>query len=110
ASDWVSREDPARDGTASLTIVETNDGGAEEIWTYTPGQPPADFTPLTWPHVPEFPHRERRSRLSQRVSTTGNRAPKALPPSPAWPPPVAAAPLAEPVSEPVVERTARPAQ
>jgi hypothetical protein len=42
ASEWVSREDPARDGTASLAIVETHDGVAEEVWTYTPGQPPAD--------------------------------------------------------------------
>src|SRR5207302_2651813 len=92
ASDWVNREDPARDGTASLAIVETQDGVTEEVWTYTPGQPAADFTPLTWPHVPEFPHRERRSRLSQRVSTTGSRPPKALPPSPAWPTPVVAAP------------------
>jgi hypothetical protein len=93
ASDWVSREDPGRDGTASLAIVEFHDGVAEEIWTYTPGQPAADLTPLTWPHVPEFPKRERRSRLSQRVSAAaGNRAPKALPPSPAWPPPVAPVP------------------
>jgi hypothetical protein len=103
ASDWVSREDPARDGTASLAIVETIDGVTEEIWTYTPGQPAADFTPLTWPHVPEFPHRERRSRLSQRVSAAGGRAPRALPPSPAWPPPVAAAPQRGP------ERPVKPA-
>src|SRR4051812_40152947 len=88
ASEWGSREDPGRDGTASLAIVETIDGITEEIWTYTPGQPAADFTPLTWPHVPEFPHRERKSRLSQRVSAAAaNRAPKALPPSPAWPTP-----------------------
>ena len=100
ASDWVSREDPERDGTASLAIVETHEGITEEIWTYTPGQPAADFTPLTWPAVPEFPKRERRSRLSQRVSTTGNRAPKALPPSPAWP--IAVAPA------PVIDRTEKP--
>jgi hypothetical protein len=45
--------------------------------------------------VPEFPNRERRSRLSQRVRSTGDRPPKALPPSPAWPP--AAATVPEPV-------------
>jgi hypothetical protein len=103
ASDWVSREDPARDGTASLAIVEVHDGVDEEIWTYTPGQPAADFTPLTWPRVPEFPRRERRSRLSQRVSAAGSRAPRALPPSPAWPPPARAA------SAPVIDRPDRAA-
>ena len=69
ASEWVSREDPARDGTASLAIVETQDGVAEEVWTYTPGQPAPDFSPLSWPAVPEFPSRQRKSRLRERVGT-----------------------------------------
>ena len=69
ASDWVSREDPGRDGTVSLAIVETQDGLAEEVWTYTPGQPAPDFSPLTWPPVPEFPSRKRKSRLRERVES-----------------------------------------
>jgi hypothetical protein len=99
ASEWVSREDPARDGTASLTIVETHDGVTEEIWTYTPGQPAAGFTPLTWPGVPAFATRERRSRLRQRVSAGAQREPRVVP-SPAWP-------IAAP--EPVIDRTEPPA-
>ena len=92
ASEWVSREDPARDGTASLAIVETQDGVTEEVWTYTPGQPAADFSPLNWAAVPEFPNRERKSRLRERVERAGpvvERAPTVVPvPSP--PRPVAA--------------------
>jgi hypothetical protein len=84
ASEWVSREDPARDGTASLVIVETQDGVAEEVWTYTPGQPAPDFSPLTWPAVPEFPSRQRKSRLRERIETgvVVERAPAVVPPSP----------------------------
>jgi hypothetical protein len=109
ASDWVSREDPTRDGTASLAIVETHDGVTEEVWTYTPGQPAAGFTPLTWPGVPEFSNRERRSRLSQRVSAAGNRAraPKALPPSPAWPLAAPPARVIEQREQPAVQEAPR---
>ena len=85
ASEWVSREDPARDGTAGLAIVETQDGIAEEVWTYTPGPPAADFSPLNWAAVPEFPHRERKSRLRERVERAGpvvERAPTVVPPRP----------------------------
>ena len=64
ASEWASREDPARDGTARLAIVETQDGVAEEVWTYTPGQPAPDLSPLSWTAVPEFPSRQRKSRRS----------------------------------------------
>jgi hypothetical protein len=104
ASEWVSREDPARDGTTSLAIVETQDGVAEEVWTYTPGQPAPDFSPLNWAAVPAFPNRERRSRLSQRVSAAaGNRAASAAPPSPAWPPAVVA-----PAPDPVVDWAEQP--
>ena len=93
ASDWVSREDPARNGTASLAIVETQDGVAEEVWMYTPGRPAADFSPLNWAPVPAFPHRERKSRLRERVATAVvvERAPAVVPPSPP-PPPVFVAP------------------
>jgi hypothetical protein len=98
ASDWVSREDPARDGTASLEIVETNDGVAQQVWTYAPAEPPADFAPLTWPGVPDFATREKKSRLRERMG-----------PVPVEPAPVVAPPslplyvVAPP--EPVVERT-----
>jgi hypothetical protein len=101
ASEWVSREDPARDGTASLAIVETQDGVTEEVWTYTPGRPPADFSPLSWAAAPEFPHRERRSRLRERVGSAVvvERAPAVVPPSPP-PRPVVVAP-----PEPEIVRT-----
>jgi hypothetical protein len=86
ASEWVSREDPARDGTASLAIVETHDGVAEEVWTYTPGQPPAaDVRPLSWAVPPAFPIKPRTSRLRERVERSGpavERAPIVVPPSP----------------------------
>ena len=39
ASEWVSREDPARNGAATLAIIETRDGVTEEVWTYPPGPP-----------------------------------------------------------------------
>jgi len=100
ASEWVSREDPARDGTAGLAIVETQDGIAEEVWTYTPGQPAADFGPLNWPAVPEFPHRERKSRLRERVERAVpvvERAPTVVPPSPVQRPVFVAPPEPEPV-------------
>jgi hypothetical protein len=101
ASEWVSREDPARDGTASLAIVETQDGLAEEVWTYTPGQaPPADVRPLNWAAPPAFPTRQRTSRLRERVERSGpavERAPTAVPPSPPPRPVVVARPEPEPV-------------
>ena len=37
ASEWVSREDPARDGAASLAIIETRDGVPEEVSTSASG-------------------------------------------------------------------------
>jgi hypothetical protein len=102
ASEWVSREDPARDGTASLAIVETQDGVAEEVWTYTPGQPPApDVSPLTWAAPPAFPTRPRTSRLRERVERSGpaaERAPTVVPPSPPPRPVVVAQPDLKPVT------------
>ena len=102
ASEWVSREDPARDGTASLAIVETHDGVAEEVWTYTPGQTPADdVSPLRWAAPPAFPNRERKSRLRERVGTAVvvERAPTVVPPNP---PP---RPVFVPPAEPEIVRT-----
>lgn len=100
ASEWVSREDPARDGTASLAIVETQDGIAEEVWTYTPGEAAPDFSPPSWPAVPEFPNRQRKSRLRERVERAGpvvERAPTVVPPTPLQ------RPVAQP--EPEIVRT-----
>jgi hypothetical protein len=98
ASDWVSREDPARDGTARLAIVETQDGVTEEVWTYTPGQPAADFGPLSWAAVPEFPTRERKSRLRERVASAPLAVERA--PAVAAPPPRPPRPVAPPEPEP----------
>ncbi|MDX6440343.1 MAG: hypothetical protein QOE43_72 [Gaiellaceae bacterium] len=100
ASEWVSREDPARDGTASLAIVETQDGVAEEVWTYTPGQPAPDFSPLNWAAAPEFPSRQRKSRLRERVGSAVviERAPAVVPPSAPPPPSVV---VARPEPKPV---------
>ncbi len=102
ASEWVSREDPARNGTASLAIVETQDGVAEEVWTYTPGRPAPDFSPLNWAAVPAFPSRERKSRLRERMATAVvvERAPTVVAPS-APPRPVFVAP-----PEPAIVTTA----
>jgi len=99
ASEWVSREDPARDGTASLAIVETQDGVAEEVWTYHPGQPAPDVSPLRWAAPPEFPSRQRKSRLRERVGTAVvvERAPTVVPPSP----PQRAVAVARPEPKPV---------
>ena len=104
ASDWVNREDPARDGTARLEIVETHDGVTEQVWTYTPGQPAPEFNPLSWAAVPEFPSRRRKSRLRERVGTAVvvERAPTVVPPSPAPRPVVVARPEPKPVRRPEV--------
>jgi hypothetical protein len=94
ASEWVRREDPGRDGTASLEIVETNDGVAQQVWTYAPAQPPADLSPLTWPRVPDFATREKKSRLRERI-----RPVPVEPARPSSPPLVVASP------KPEIERT-----
>jgi hypothetical protein len=109
ASEWVSREDPARDGTASLAIVETQDGVAEEVWTYTPGQPAPEFSPLSWAAVPEFPSRQRRSRLRERVANAVvvERAPAVVPPSPPRRPVFIPPPEPEPVTTAWVTPPAR---
>jgi hypothetical protein len=36
AFEWLNAEDPARNGTATLAIVETEDGVSTEVWTYPP--------------------------------------------------------------------------
>jgi hypothetical protein len=87
ASEWVSREDPARDGAASLAIIETRDGVPEEVWTYPPPAPVEredltarlGFNPVTWVGVPEFSGDDHRSRLRQRVWPADDRAPAVVP-------------------------------
>jgi hypothetical protein len=97
AFEWLHREDPARTGRATLTILETCDGVSEEVWTYPPA--PANgqelvarlgFNPLNWPGVPGYSADERKSRLRQRVGATDRRADEA--PSPKVEHVVAAAP------------------
>jgi hypothetical protein len=103
ASEWLSREDPARDGSATLAILETRDGVTEEVWTYPAVQTGNDqdlvgrlgFNPLTWAGVPEYSSYEQKSRLRQRVWPVADRAPTVLP-SPAQP-------VASP--EPEIDRT-----
>jgi hypothetical protein len=83
ASDWLSREDPARDGAATLAIVETRDGVTAEVWTYPPAQPAGGqeliarlgFNPLTWVGVPEF-------SADERVWPVADRAPTVVPSTP----------------------------
>src|ERR1700730_8213373 len=87
ASEWVSREDPARDGAASLAIIETRDGVPEEVWTYPPPEPVEredltarlGFNPVTWVGVPEFSGDDHRSRLRQRVWPADDRATAVVP-------------------------------
>jgi hypothetical protein len=87
ASEWVSREDPGRDGAATLAIIETHDGVPEEVWTYPPPEPVEredltarlGFNPVTWVGVPAFSADERKSRLRQRVWPADDRAPTAVP-------------------------------
>ena len=38
AVEWLNREDPAREGSARLAIIETRAGLAEEVWTYPPSK------------------------------------------------------------------------
>jgi hypothetical protein len=96
ASEWVSREDPARNGAATLAIIETRDGVTEEVWTYPPGPPVGGqdltarlgFNPLTWVGVPEF-------NTAERVWPVANHAATVLP---STPPPLA-------LLEPEIETT-----
>jgi hypothetical protein len=86
ASEWVSREDPGRDGVATLAIIETRDGVTAEVWTYPPAQPAGGqelmarlgFNPLTWVGVPEFSAAERVWPVADRVPTA---LPSTVPPA-----------------------------
>ncbi|HEY8317093.1 MAG TPA: hypothetical protein VIG35_09525 [Gaiellaceae bacterium] len=103
AFEWLNSEDPARNGTATLAIVETHDGVSEEVWTYPPAPSSSGelvnrlgFNPVTWAGTPDYSVAEHKSRLRERVASTAARQP--LPP-----------PLPEtPVRAPVVEQAPAP--
>jgi hypothetical protein len=87
AFEWLDREDPARTGSATLSILETCDGVSEEVWTYPPA--PANgqelvsrlgFNPVSWAGVPGFSAEERKTRLRSRVGASDPREDEA--PSP----------------------------
>jgi hypothetical protein len=57
AFEWLQREDPQRDGTDRLSIIETRDGGRHEVWSYPPSEEPSagqelvevyGFNPVSW--------------------------------------------------------------
>ena len=57
AFEWLQREDPQRDGTDRLSIIETRDGGRHEVWSYPPSEEPSagqelvevyGFNPVAW--------------------------------------------------------------
>jgi hypothetical protein len=110
AFDWLNSEDPARNGTATLAIVETHDGVSEEVWTYPPAPSSMGelvnrlgFNPVTWAGTPSYSVAEHKSRLRERVASTAVRLPlpetpvlapvvepaRVQKPSPALPPPAA---------------------
>lgn len=103
ASDWLTSEDPGRNGTAKLAIVETRDGVSEEVWSYPPAPSHAGelvgrlgFDPVTWAGTPDYSVAEHKSRLSERVASSATRLPlrPPLPEPPPLPAPVVEAPRA----------------
>jgi hypothetical protein len=103
ASEWVSREDPGRDGGATLAIIETRDGVTAEVWSYPPAQPTGGqeliarlgFNPLTWVGVPEYSGDEQKSFLQQRVPSVAPSVAPSAPPPPPLPPVVFSEPEPE---------------
>jgi hypothetical protein len=94
AFDWLNTEDPARNGSSTLAIVELHDGVSEEVWTYPPAPGTTDqlvgrlgFNPVTWTGTPDYSAAEQKSRLRARVALTATRLPLR---------PVHVAPVAEP--------------
>src|SRR5579864_2818097 len=86
ASEWLTSEDPGRNGTAKLAIVETRDGVSEEVWTYPPAPSHAGelvgrlgFDPVTWTGTPDYSVAEHKSRLSERVASSATRLPLPAP-------------------------------
>jgi hypothetical protein len=102
AVDWLNTKDPARNGTATLAIVELHDGEAHEVWTYPPPPGTADqlvgrlgFNPVTWAGVPDYSAAEQKSRLRARVASTAARLPLAQVDATPLPVPAETAPAPE---------------
>lgn len=65
AVEWLEREDPSRSRDLRLSVVETRDGTAAEVWSYPPASQPSSgqelverfgFNPATWrPQVDDRP-------------------------------------------------------
>jgi len=70
AVEWLEREDPSRSRDLRLSVVETSDGSATEVWSYPPSSQPSSgqelverfgFNPATWkPHVEDHAKRAPR--------------------------------------------------
>lgn len=108
AFEWLNSEDPARNGTATLAIVETHDGVSEEVWTYPPAPSGTGelvnrlgFNPVTWAGTPNYSAAEHKSRLRERVASTAARRP--------LPPPLPETPVLAPVVEPARPPKSSPA-
>jgi len=80
AVEWLEREDPSRRSTLRLSVVETRDGTATEVWSYPPASQPSSgqelverfgFNPATWkPHVDDRPKPEPRRPPAPVPTTT----------------------------------------
>ena len=62
AFEWLQEEDPRRDGSERLAIVELRDGTRHEVWSYPPSDEPSagqelvgryGFNPVSWQPPPE---------------------------------------------------------
>ncbi len=99
AFEWLMREDPARDGAASLVILETRDGVAEKVWAFPPEQPAEDqrlvkvfgFDPVNWkPTMAELsadhriaPTRQAATSADTQATLLGGSLGSTLPTAPA---------------------------
>jgi len=78
AYEWLVREDPARDGAASLVILDTRDGVAEKVWAFPPEQPAEDqrpvkvfgFDPVNWKPTVADLSADRRIGPTRQAATT----------------------------------------
>jgi hypothetical protein len=108
AVDWLAREDPERNGTASLAIFEARDGTTEKVWAYPPdssdGAPLTKifgFDPVNWKSAAaEFapPREPAKGTFFPRIET--ETAPTSAPPVPLALPVPAPVPRALPVPAP----------
>jgi len=116
ASEWLTSEDPARNGSVKLAIIETRDGVSEEVWSYPPAPSHAGelvgrlgFDPVTWEGTPDYSAAEHKSRLSERVASSATRLPLRQPlPETPLPAPVVEAPPSRPATAPPATRAPVP--